>query len=278
MISVLSFTIMLSEVLVVVLMVVSVNATFMVQISGSEITNKYPNVDQFDYAINFNTSIMQANYVYYRSPSEENNCNKSSPKWEPDSYGISDIVNKDYDCCTKTYDRGHLVPGTDHGCGTWNLSNATPMTINFNRGSWNKNEKELRNKFPNHLFIKGCLYSDKYEMGKAGHKLYIPSGCYWIVCDGAITSIDMIGIRSSITCGAIDYGYLSQNGTGTKVLPWWASPVHSASSKNNYWLPVTISMSIGVPILAGIAGAAGVIVYRKRRNIAFTRIPGVEEI
>ncbi len=176
-------------------------------INISDINLNYPNSTTITYVVNFNTSIMQANYVKYITDNNGTTCNSTYFKADP--YYIDTLKDNDY---TKTgYDRGHLVPKEDYGCDTNIISNAVPMVPDFNRGIWKSSEYMIRKYYPNHLTYKGCEYSDNYIITPTLKRLYIPIGCYYVVFD-----------PQNII---VNYGYYeNRNGSiRENRLPYWIS-------------------------------------------------------
>lgn len=186
----------------------------------SEIELAYPyEANQVKYVVNFNKTIMQANYVYYISTSGGNGCPNNKKKFKNDPYGVDPITTKDY---THTgFDRGHLVPNADHGCDTYVIPNIVPMNSSFNRGVWAQSEEYIRYNYAGKLIYKGCNYSDRYIISNLANKLYIPIGCYYIVFDTS----ELPDISNSILGEILDFGYYLNEGSSQKgsKLPYWIS-------------------------------------------------------
>lgn len=175
------------------------------------------------YFVSFNSTTMQANYVKYIQPSITNPCKQCS-YFKKDPYDIDDLRHEDY---TNTgYDRGHLVPNADYGTDTYFISNAVPMVPAFNRGMWRISEQMIRDKYKGKLIYKGCEYSDKYLMSQRNKKLYIPTGCSYIVFNSS-------DINQTIGLKILDYGYLeNKNETSlVKRIPEWFECSDSADVK-----------------------------------------------
>lgn len=185
-------------------------------INPSNIELDYPyKSNNIEYKINFNKTIMQANYVYYISTKGGNNCSKKN--FQNDPYSIDIITTNDF--TNSGFDRGHLVPNADYGCNTYIISNAVPMNPGFNRGIWAKSEKYIRDNYAGKLIYKGCDYSDLYIISNLGKKLYIPIGCYYIVFDVS----ELPYSSKLIFKNVLDYGYyLNENRSKKeKRLPYW---------------------------------------------------------
>jgi len=181
--------------------------------------HSYPVNDNFLYAIDFNTTIMQANYVYYISTYGGNGCKNENRKtyWLKDPYNINDLRYEDY---TNTgYQRGHLVPNADYGCDTYYMSNAVPMNPDLNQKIWSQSEKHIRQEYAGKLVYKGCDYSHNYVLTSKNKKLYIPIGCYYIVFD----SSTLTDINKETVGRVLDYGYFLNENNSVKQskLPYW---------------------------------------------------------
>lgn len=159
------------------------------------------------YVVEFNTTIMQANYVRYISTSGGNGCKGCTFREDP--YKIDELMPNDYRYTG--YDRGHLVPNADYGYDTYVMDNVVPMNQQFNRGVWEQSEEYIRDKYSGCVIYKGCDYNDAFVWTRSGKKLYIPLGCYYVV------------LYSDYTLK--DYGYYL-NEANSKVeskLPYWAT-------------------------------------------------------
>jgi DNA/RNA endonuclease G (NUC1) len=173
----------------------------------------YPNTINRTYYIDFNKTIMQANYVVYIQPSVSNRC-PSCRYFRVDPYKIDTLKNNDY--TNSGYDRGHLVPNADYGADTFIITNVVPMLSAFNRGSWKKSEKNIRDMYKRKLIYKGCDYSNKYVSTNKNNKLYIPDGCFYVVFDSS-------NVRQTSGLKLLDYGYYENIGGSQciKKLPKW---------------------------------------------------------
>jgi len=128
-------------------------------ISTSAIINDYPTPQNKIYGIEFNTTIMQANYIYYIGTKGSNGCSDCN-YFRVDPYGINILRHDTY---TNTgYDRGHIVPNADYGYDTYIITNVVPMIPEFNRDEWAASENMLRKQYANKLIYKGCDYDDLY--------------------------------------------------------------------------------------------------------------------
>lgn len=216
--------------------------------------HEYPSGEKFIYAINFNETIMQANYVYYITTNGGNGCKNKNRKtyWLKDPYDIDNIRYDDY---TNTkYQRGHLVPNADYGCDTYYISNAVPMIGDFNQNSWAESEKYIRQEYAGKLVYKGCDYSDNYILTNRGNKLFIPIGCYYIIFD----SSTLTDINKETVNKVLDYGYyLNEKGSKKQSkLPTWAdcsfntvSTTGTTTNSNTGIIPL-INNSINMKIFA----------------------------
>lgn len=185
-------------------------------VTGSN-TRGYP-LNMFVYGIDFNTSISQANYVFYISTSGGNSVKKGFRK---DPYDINPLRTVDYTFLSymgNSYERGHLVPNADYGYDTFIISNAVPMLDKFNKGVWKSSEAYIRKKYSNKLVYKGCDYSGAYVMSRYNNKLYIPAGCYYMIFDSSIMP------STSQEYTLLEYGYYKNVAAAVKEckLPEWA--------------------------------------------------------
>ena len=180
---------------------------------------KYPINDTTKYIISFNTSIMQSNYVWYINTNGKNSC-PDCQYFRNDPYKIDNLTDKDY--YNIGYDRGHLVPNADYGYDTYIITNAVPLMPKFNRKIWYESEKYLRDKFHNKLVIKGCDYDyNNFIINSLNHKLYIPSGCYYLVLDSNV----LPNYASDINYKLLDHGYLINQDVSEvqHEYPFWAN-------------------------------------------------------
>lgn len=170
------------------------------------------------YVVNFNTTIMQAQYVYYITNASGERCASSYIKNNPVRFNDS-LTTTDYK--NTGYDRGHLVPNADHGCDTNYIQNIVPQVPNFNRGSWKNSEFYIRHNYNGYLTVKGCEYNDTYIITPTGKKLYVPVGCYYIILDAQPYSFEQINMK--IMHIVLDYGYYQniENSKREKKLPSW---------------------------------------------------------
>jgi DNA/RNA endonuclease G (NUC1) len=233
----------------------------------SEITHGYPKDTpngQYDYFINFNKTIMQANYVWYISTSGGNRY-PSCPSIRMDPYDINTLRTKDY---TNTgYDRGHLVPNADYGYSTCIMSNVVPMIPKFNQGIWAKSERYIRDNFAGKLVYKGCDYDETYITTVTDKKLYIPVGCYY-----AIFSDKTI----------MDYGYYYNNADPQEKickLPYWINCENVFTDHDNkpdfVQMIVAISLvCIIIIVLCTFALVCRIIMHRRpKENVKSEELP-----
>lgn len=230
----------------------------------SNIINKYPAINNFTYAIDFNMSIMQCNYVYYISTSGGNMCTKCK-YFRKDPYNINILRNDDYN--NVGYDRGHIVPNADYGYETYIISNVVPMNNIFNRNIWASSERDIRNKYSGHLVYKGCDYSyDKFIINSLNHKLFIPIGCYYIVFD---ILLFLPNITTVVTGNVIDYGYYLNNNVSAKEykLPWWIACNNNIPDENNSnsitQLEIIAWIIFVLILIVVIIGGLGLLIYIK---------------
>lgn len=171
-----------------------------------------PSLSNFKFGVNFNTTIMQSNYVYYVSTGGGNSV---SGNWKTDPYDLDVLSSSDY---TNTgYDRGHLVPNADYGHDTFYMVNAVPMLPNFNRGSWKRSEEYIRDNYAGKLVYKGCDYNGVFIESNKDNDMYIPSGCYYIV----FNSHSIEEIEAALVL--LEFGYIQniENAEIESKLPWW---------------------------------------------------------
>jgi len=193
----------------VISLFVSSNQKQCIILGGDGIVLGFPyNSSPYRYIINFNTTIMQANYVNYISTSGSNGCN-TCKYFRNDPYGYDTLKDSDY---RRTgYDRGHLVPNADYGADTYVINNVVPMNPYFNRRIWAKSENYIRNNYAGYNIYKGCKYLGKFEFVVDVKKLYLVEGCYYVVLD--------------LNNYLIDYGYYGNNEDSSREdeLPYWIS-------------------------------------------------------
>lgn len=177
----------------------------------------YPPNSKALYGINFNTTIMQPNFVYYISTRGGNRCDRCR-YFKNDPYNMDNITYSDY--THSGFDRGHLVPNADYGEKTFYITNVVPMEHEYNAGVWAKSEQFIRTKYHGYLVYKGCLFTDRYEVLPNGKRLYIPYGCYYIVFDSKV-----LPKNGLFTGSVLDYGYLEMidGAKDVKKMPYWIS-------------------------------------------------------
>lgn len=171
------------------------------------------------YYVNFNTSINQANFVYYISTKGQS-CSSSNIKIDP--YGEDSLRSGDY--TNSGYDKGHLVPSADLGCDTNYMSNMVPMAPNLNRKMWSGSEAEIRYGYTGYLVYKGCEYDGNFFMGaQTNNKVYIPTGCYYMVLNltPSVPEENLYFEGLEI----LDYGYYANtnNTVRERRLPDWVT-------------------------------------------------------
>lgn len=166
------------------------------------------------YFIQFNRTLMQADFVKYIQPSTTSSC-WSCYYFKKDPYGIDVLSHDDY---TNTgFDRGHLVPNADYGSDTYIISNAVPMQPKFNQGSWRKSEEFIRRNYRGLLILKGCEYGEKFLMSGKKNKLFIPMGCFFVVFNTS-------NYNQTTGLQLLDYGYLENKNISSlivKKMPQW---------------------------------------------------------
>lgn len=197
----------------------------------SSVWENYPrNLDTYitpllpTYTVNFNTSIMQPNFVYYNIATN-GGCSSSRSYFNNDPYGIDVLKHNDFGN-NQNYDRGHLVPNGDHGCITYYISNVVPQNASFNQRTWAKSEKYLRDTFDGYLVFKGCEYSTHTIVSNTGKTLYIPEGCYYVVFD---TKVKLpLTPYNDFVGNVLDYGYHKNKfqSIKEKKLPSWVKCHH----------------------------------------------------
>jgi DNA/RNA endonuclease G (NUC1) len=223
--------------------IVAISAT-QCHIRSSNIINKYPDASNYVYAIDFDTSIMQANYVYYISTSGGNSCSNCG-HFRMDPYGINILKDDDYKYTG--YDRGHVCTNADYGKSTFVISNVVPMLPSFNQGPWRISEEFIRKNYSGKLVYKGCDYSDFYIITSLDNKLYIPIGCYYVIFD-----IETLPNPSEFVVGEIlDYGYYPNKNLSTyeSRLPSW---IVCDSIDTYEYLTAVIGVVVGLTSVFGV--------------------------
>ena len=219
--------------------------------------------------INFNATLQQANVVAYIGTSGKGKCNGCLPNESCkgstfDSVPYSELINSDY--TESEYSRGHLVPRADYGCTTMIISNAVPMTVAFNGGTWAKTENELRLHHAGALIVKGCEYAmDYFKVSQNSHRLYIPLGCYYTVF--AESSLSAYGVNRGMTL--VDYEYCTHNSVGqpsrcSRALPYWLDCGAGTPEVPNEGLTPAEDAVIGLAVLLVLILLAGAAYIRQR--------------
>jgi hypothetical protein len=132
------------------------------------------------YKIEFNTTIMQANYVQYVSQPVYNPCG-SKCRYKNDPYNYSLLQIENY--AGAGFERVSLVPDSDYGINTFYISNVIPLNGELYY-LWRKNENYMKLTYPNKLVMKGCQYKDDDFVlinNQNFPRLFYPKFCYWIV-------------------------------------------------------------------------------------------------
>lgn len=191
------------------------------------IINQYPSNTNYKYAISFNRTLIQPNYVYYISTKGGNSVKNKA--FIVDPYGINPMRTTDY--TNSGYDRGHLVPNADYGKDTYYITNAVPMVPKFNRGVWAKHEDYLRKLYYGYLIVKGCEYDLNEKITSHNHKsFYIPLGCYYIVFD----IITLPSIYDTIKGKVLEYGYFENKDDSIQMdyMPHWLDCENNHPKRN----------------------------------------------
>jgi hypothetical protein len=174
----------------------------------------YPQIGA-KYAIDFNLSIMQANYVMYVSQNEPDRCLGCWPyKNDPYNYSLmthDSYGNTGFNDIKLCDDFGHL---------SMYITNVIPIFRSF-YPIWNYHMNFIAANYPNHLTAKGCDYqwndfvlivNDRFS------RLYYTKSCYWIIFDTALIT----GLPAPI----LHYGNIrSTSNVSTLNLPYWVLEV-----------------------------------------------------
>jgi DNA/RNA endonuclease G (NUC1) len=175
------------------------------------------------YVINFNESLMQANYVYYLGANVKGKGGPIRPNrnyFHKDPYSISKLTQDDYVRSHTRYIPSHLVPEEEHGSTPYYIPNAVPMLPAFDQSSWFKSESYLHEAFYGHLIYKGCEYSFRnYFVSHTKKYIYVPLGCYYIV----FQSKRMPALNEEYQGVVLDYAYFpnERNSFRRQILPYW---------------------------------------------------------
>lgn len=164
------------------------------------------------FGINFNKTLMQANYVW--SISHDGKCSDHTlhrTSWRSDPYGLHTL---NIHSVFMPYDKSHLVPYADWCDDTMILTNMVPMYGKFNRVVWKKVENHIRKMYAGNLVFKGCKYIPSNML------VHIPSGCYYVVTD-LTDSSDIITTNTKFNI--LEYAYYTnvEDPIRYKLLPYW---------------------------------------------------------
>jgi hypothetical protein len=180
------------------------------------VIQKFP-VDgpMYDYFVDFNKTIMQANFVYHFPILTDASC-VPEPDVKYDPYNVDKVLPADYQ--NSTYEQGLLVANSDYGCGTFFMPNIVPMMATFKGGIWDTVTQKIKEAYHDKLTLKGC----EYQMNKfvttnntIFNKLYLPIGCYFIVFDEVVMPAQII--FSGFVC--------QECVAPINALPWWIARV-----------------------------------------------------
>lgn len=175
------------------------------------------------FLINFNGSIMQANYVQYNIEKDIPACTDCNA-FTNDHY-LSQIRSEHYDILKqRSYVESRLVLNDDYGCDTCIIPNRVPMLSKFTyiNSIWKNISACIRKNYLNDIsptryrVYKGCEYDlDKCEIIQ-DKVIFIPQGCYYVVTDTHFQeSLNVV----------VAHGYIPMT-TNTKCedkYPWWVS-------------------------------------------------------
>lgn len=187
-------------------------------ITEQNVVLSYPYQKKSMYQISFDDETMQPIFARYHQPYFTNSCT-TCYYFRKDPYNISILRFGDF--INTGYDPGHLVPNADYGRDTYIVTNVVLMIPNFNRVTWRVNDEMIRDKYKGKLIYKGCEYSDNYINSSRKNKLYIPTGCYYVVFESDdINQINGLEL--------LDFGYFDNVGipTNVKKLPDWMECVN----------------------------------------------------
>lgn len=182
------------------------------------ITNRYPDSTVYKYGINFNTTLMQPNYVYYLSPIGNDGWCKSKKKYRSDPYDIDILKNQDF--MKLGYSIVSLAPDIDYGDYSLIINNVVPLLPEFNYKVWQQSDNYIRGNYPGKLVVKGCDYSfNDYIINKYNHTIFIPVGCHFTVFDLEELPNPLEQIRGDI----LDHGYYLHGNSTTESYeePYW---------------------------------------------------------
>jgi hypothetical protein len=174
----------------------------------------------YSFDLCFNDTTRQANFVKYIQ-NVNGGCESTYLRQEP----INAILSADY-TGNGVYDRGHLVPNADYGCESNIMGNILPMKAEFNRGTWAIMEREIRNKYPGKLIVKGPKYNDQENNIKMQNDIDVPVGFYWLVFDE-----DKL----------IENGFIDQfTNVITKELPYWIDGTNNDLRNSSLFVPIMV--------------------------------------
>lgn len=127
------------------------------------------------FIINFNITLMQANYVEYTIIDTENNCFKCMIRND------SNTILQMKDFLNLTVIPSFLVP-VEYSYDAYIMTNVIPIKIEHFQ-QWRNKENYIKEKFLGKKIIKGCLTNGEYLISYLGNKIYLPSVCHYYIFD-----------------------------------------------------------------------------------------------
>ncbi len=142
------------------------------------------------YTLSYNSKYKQANWVAYlltRSSTGFRNRFERTNDFKADPLIPGTDFSLDYQ--KSGYDRGHLAPAADMGYSNETMiesfyySNMTPQVPRFNRGVWEKLEKQVRswaNEYDSLYIVTGPIF-DRSMMTIGPHRVAVPKAFYKVL-------------------------------------------------------------------------------------------------
>lgn len=159
------------------------------------------------FVVDFNVTTMQANYVFMLTI--PTHTNTTTTRVISDPYKIDQLTPSDYN--STAY---NMLPIMNTGNPTV-ITNVIPASLPIIH-AWENLMATLASKYPYKLIFAGCDYiNDTYVMSSLGNRLYLPTGCFWIVFD----SYALPATAGSFTGNMLDYAYYSINGFNLTNIP-----------------------------------------------------------
>lgn len=213
--------------------------------------------DYKDYLISYNYTTGQANYALAicRKISQQPPC-----RWKPSP----NITSNDYK--GGVVDRSHLIPNSEYGPSTCEITNAVPMYARFNRGGWKNIESYLRKYYVGKVIIRGCQYEygEMISPPEVAKSMYLPLGCYYVVTSlVTMTSFDNFYV--------LEHGYIknTRDNSGSTVdeMPWWIE--QDEKPEKNHSDLFLIIIIIGAIFMSCLIITCAIIVLTRRRFVKY---------